>query len=101
MGRQILLSAGIATGVTGLGWVLLTFNSHSNVHSSFLALFGVVLEIPGVFLTGFAAMIFLPDGVHGIGTLIWMIYPVSWISYLILFGWIIDRRNRKNRFSRN
>jgi len=91
-----LLSAGLATVVTLLGWVAMHYPaSHKTI--GWIRFVAVLLEFPGAVGAALAAMIFSPQGVHGLDDFAWMISPLNWMADFVFFSWLFLRRSRSQR----
>ena len=91
---SMLLSACLATVLVGAGMLSLYLEAKNIIPMSF-SLFGSVLEFPGVVAAGLISTFFVSGGIHSIGEVDWLMPPVSWITYFVLFAWFFHRRNER------
>lgn len=94
--KMLFLSAALATFITYIGW------AGTHLPSSWLPyyivglpgfdIFAGLLSMPGIFLAVFLAMIFSPQGGHGEDQFAWLIPPVNWLFYFLLFFAIFRRK---------
>lgn len=78
----------VATTLTGMGWVGTQLESPGYWLWYDL---GVMLLGPGGVIATIAAILFSPQGVHGIEQYDWMILPATWFFYFLLTVWILFR----------
>jgi hypothetical protein len=88
----MLRSALIATVLTIAGWALYSFVPTQSAFGKLCGIIGGVLIFPGGFFAGFWAMVFSPQGFHGISDYAWLIGPMTWVIYFAI-GAFSCRRN--------
>jgi hypothetical protein len=75
----------IATVLTVIGWSASHFGQIQSGFGAICALIGAVLLFPGGLVAAGIAMIFSPQGAHGIGQYSWVMTPGSWLAYFLAF----------------
>lgn len=88
-----LLSFVLASIVTCVGWVCFTFKDRGGANVV-IELFGLLLW-PGGVLAAVVALLFSPQGGHGVEEYEWLVAPVSWLVYFAIFLRIVRRRKAK------
>jgi hypothetical protein len=82
---SILLSALAFSSVLSLaGWAALSL-AHRNDNWISLGYLGGFLEMPGGFFAALLAMLFSPQGVHGIDDFEWAVLPFDLLFYFLAF----------------
>ena len=75
-------------GVTIIGWSASHFSRIRSDFGASCAVVAAFLLLPGGLVPAGIAMIFSPQGVHGIGEYSWIMPPGSWLAYLLfLTAW--------------
>jgi hypothetical protein len=80
----MLRSALIATVLTIVGWALYNFVPTGSAFGKFCGIIGGILIMPGGFFAAFVAMLFSPQGGHGMSDYAWLIVPMTWVIYFVI-----------------
>ncbi len=91
-----LLSAGLATVVTLLGWVAMYYPASPKT-IGWIRIVALILEFPGVVGAGIVAWIFSPQGLHGGDDFAWMISPLNWMADFVFFSGVFWLRSHSQK----
>ncbi len=81
----ILRSSFIATVLTVIGWTAFHFRQLESGVGAICAIVSVLLLFPGGLVAAGIAMIFSPQGGHGMDQYSWLMAPASWLAYFLVF----------------
>jgi hypothetical protein len=90
LATSLIFSACASTVIVGAGCLALRLETKNILPPSF-ALVGCVLQFPGLIVAGLVSSLFVSGGVHSIAEVFWLMPPVSWLAYFVLFARLFSR----------
>jgi hypothetical protein len=93
---EILGSAIFATLLTFAGWLA---RANLRVDAPWPLWIIDLLNFPGGLFAVILAAIVVPEGIHNVEAVGFVVYPANWVSYFFLAVWFFSRRAKRAKTS--